>query len=201
MVSKSLLFQLGSPLPASARFLCAFNDMGDSDSTAALKRRMAAMEAALSTLTTELSTAQDRRPPRHVRQHAGSQGSGKGDISGPPFKVILNDVFGGQDVTEAINAARGTTAPTVREALEAIQNGVISKNNQGGTGTPRDDAGASGPQGVRAPRQDRAPPSPPAPAPPPPPPASPRPPPPPPTASPPPTAGPIGYSGGRCRRL
>ena len=59
-------------------------------------------------------------------------------------------------MTEAINAARGTTAPTVREALEAIQNGVISKNNQGGTGTPRDDAGASGPQGVRAPRQDRA---------------------------------------------
>ena len=57
MVSKSLLFQLGSPLPASARFLCAFNDMGDSDSTAALKRRMAAMEAALSTLTTELSAA------------------------------------------------------------------------------------------------------------------------------------------------
>ena len=34
--------------------------MGDSDSTAALKRRMAAMEAALSTLTTELSAAQDR---------------------------------------------------------------------------------------------------------------------------------------------
>ena len=34
--------------------------MGDSDSTAALKRHMAAMEAALSTLTTELSTAQDR---------------------------------------------------------------------------------------------------------------------------------------------
>ena len=34
--------------------------MGDSDSTAALKRRMAAMEAALSALTTELSAAQDR---------------------------------------------------------------------------------------------------------------------------------------------
>ena len=34
--------------------------MGDADSTAALKRRVAAMEAALSALTAELSTAQDR---------------------------------------------------------------------------------------------------------------------------------------------
>ena len=107
----------------------------------------------------------NQRHHQHQHQHLGSQGSGKGDISGP-FKVILNDVFGGQDVTGAINAARGTTALTVREALEAILNCVVSKNNQGGTGTPRDDAGASGPQGVRAPRQDRAPPTPPAPAPP-----------------------------------
>ena len=56
--------------------------MGDSDSTAALKRHMAAMEAALSTLTTELSAAQDRIAAleggsdsalaARVRQHDGA---------------------------------------------------------------------------------------------------------------------------------
>ena len=58
MVSKSPLFQLGSPLPASARFLCAFNDMGDSDSTASLKRHMAAMEEALGEVQAALAEAQ-----------------------------------------------------------------------------------------------------------------------------------------------
>ena len=41
MVSKSPSFQLGCPLPASARFLCAFNDMGDADSTACIAGQLA----------------------------------------------------------------------------------------------------------------------------------------------------------------
>merc|ERR1719456_1636360 len=67
--------------------------------------------------------------------HLGSQGSGKGDISGT-FKIIFYDVFGEKYVTKAINAASGTTALAVREALEALPNGVISANNQDVTGTP-----------------------------------------------------------------
>jgi len=67
--------------------------------------------------------------------HLGSQGSGKGAISGT-FKIVFYDVFGEKYVTKAINAASGTTALAVREALEALPNGVISANNQDVTGTP-----------------------------------------------------------------
>merc|ERR550537_394859 len=57
--------------------------------------------------------------------HLGSKGSGKGDISGT-FKIVFYDVFGEKYVTKGINAARGPTALAVREALEALPNGVIS---------------------------------------------------------------------------
>jgi hypothetical protein len=67
--------------------------------------------------------------------HLGSKGSGKGAISGT-FKIVFYDVFGEKYVTKAINAAAGTTALAVREALEALPNGVISANNQDVTGTP-----------------------------------------------------------------
>merc|ERR1719181_1072221 len=50
--------------------------------------------------------------------------------------LFYDNVVGEKYVTKGINAARGTTALAVREALEALPNGVISANNQDVTGTP-----------------------------------------------------------------
>merc|ERR1711968_162809 len=80
--------------------------------------------------------------------HVGSTGANKGNIGGT-FKIIFYDVFGEKYVTKGITA-RGGTALELRNALEALPNGVISKNNQDVTATPpaavtvskQDDAGA-----------------------------------------------------------
>merc|ERR1719316_2299004 len=66
--------------------------------------------------------------------HIGSTGANKGNIAGT-FKIIFYDVFGEKYVTKGITA-RGGTALELRNALEALPNGVISKNNQDVTATP-----------------------------------------------------------------
>merc|ERR1719311_1463347 len=60
--------------------------------------------------------------------HVGSTGTAKDDLQGS-FKIVFYDVFGEKYVTKGI-AARGATAETVKLALQALPNGVISKNNQ-----------------------------------------------------------------------
>jgi len=68
--------------------------------------------------------------------HVGSTAANKGKIKGT-FKIVFYDVFGEKYVTKGISAGWSddgssylSTALGVREALEALPNGVISKNNQ-----------------------------------------------------------------------
>jgi hypothetical protein len=74
--------------------------------------------------------------------HLGSSGTNAAKLQGT-FKIVFYDVFGEKYVTKPINAAwsadgntRIATAASVREALEALPNGVISANNQDVTATP-----------------------------------------------------------------
>merc|ERR1719502_1419452 len=68
--------------------------------------------------------------------HVGSKGKPRAnqatldDLQGS-FKIVFYDVFGEKYVTKSI-AAKGATAETVKLALQALPNGVISKNNQDG---------------------------------------------------------------------
>jgi len=60
--------------------------------------------------------------------HVGSSGTARDNLQGS-FKIVFYDVFGEKYVTKSI-AAKGATAETVKLALQALPNGVISKNNQ-----------------------------------------------------------------------
>merc|ERR1719409_1093134 len=69
--------------------------------------------------------------------HLGSKSTGKGDITGTgggSYRVVFYDVFGEKYVTKQIGME--ADAAGLKEALEALPNGVISASSTDITGTP-----------------------------------------------------------------
>merc|ERR1711871_1606610 len=86
--------------------------------------------------------------------HVGSSGTAKANLQGS-FKIVFYDVFGEKYVTKNI-AARGATAEAVKLALQALPNGVISKNNQDVTAEQPNAVTVSAQTSTNAPGVDQA---------------------------------------------
>jgi len=92
--------------------------------------------------------------------HVGSKGKPRAnqatldDLQGS-FKIVFYDVFGEKYVTKSI-AAKGATAETVKLALQALPNGVISKNNQDVTAEQPNAVTVSAQTSTNAPGVDQA---------------------------------------------